>query len=137
MKLIQGRTGDIRIQFVRYVISGMTAFLVDMALLAFLTECFGEKLLLLWTAIGFAIGLCITYLFSIFWVFDDRRFKSRTAEASLFAVIGLTGLGLTELLMWLLAGKAGIHYLVAKVITTLLVFLWNFTAKKYIIFRSR
>jgi putative flippase GtrA len=36
--------------------------------------------------------------------------------------------------MWLLADKAGIHYLVSKVITTVLVFIWNFIAKKTILF---
>ena len=51
--------------------------------------------------------------------------------------VGIVGLGLTELLMWLLTGKAGIHYLVAKVITTVIVFVWNFSAKKLILFRSK
>lgn len=137
MKLITGRTGDVRIQLFRYMVAGMTAFLVDAGLLALLTECFGEDLLLLWTAIAFIAGLCVTYLFSIHWIFDSRRFNSRTAEMTIFALIGVTGLWLTELLMWFLAGKIGIHYLIAKVITTMLVFVWNFAAKKLILFRER
>ena len=86
------------------------------------------------TAIAFAAGLLITYLFSILWVFDERRLKSRSAEIGIFVGIGVIGLGLTELLMWLLADKAGIHYLISKVITTVLVFVWNFVAKKTILF---
>ena len=137
MKLIKGRTGDIRIQLFRYLVSGGTAFLVDTALLVLLTECFGRERLLLWTAIAFAAGLLVTYLFSIHWVFDNRSLNNRAAEFTVFALIGITGLGLTELLMWLLADKAGMHYLIAKIITTVLVFFWNFAAKKIILFRSK
>ena len=137
MKLIKGRTGDIRIQLFRYLVSGGTAFLVDTALLALLTECFGRERLLLWTAIAFAAGLLVTYLFSIHWVFDNRSMDNRAAEITVFALIGITGLGLTELLMWLFADKAGLHYLIAKIVTTVLVFFWNFAAKKIILFRSK
>lgn len=135
--LVKERTPDIRIQILRYLVSGGVAFLVDTGILALLTETLGKDYLLLWTAAAFAAGLLVTYLFSILWVFDNRSMKSRAAEISIFVLIGVTGLGLTELLMWLLSGKAGIHYLLAKVITTVLVFIWNFAAKKTILFRSK
>lgn len=135
--LFKGKTGDIRIQVFRYLVSGGTAFLIDAGILALLTESFGRERLLLWTAIAFAAGLLTTYLFSIFWVFDNRSLKSRTAEVLIFILIGVFGLGLTELLMWLFAQKAGLHYMIAKIFTTVLVFAWNFLAKKTILFRSR
>ena len=135
--LLKGHTSDVRIQLFRYLVSGGTAFLVDAGLLALLTECFGREHLLLWTAIAFAAGLVITYLFSILWVFNRRNMKSRAAEITVFALIGVSGLGLTELLMWLFADKAGMHYLVAKVATTVLVFFWNFAAKKLLLFRNK
>ena len=125
------------VQVIRYLVSGGVAFLCDAGILALLTESFGKELLLLWTAIAFAAGLCITYLFSILWVFDNRSLKSRRAEIAIFVLIGVCGLGLTELFMWLFTSRAGIHYLVAKIITTVLVFVWNFAAKKTILFRSR
>ena len=135
--LALGKNGNLWIQVFRYLVSGGVAFLVDAGLLALLTECFGQHLLLLWTAIAFGAGLLTTYLFSIAWGFDNRSMRSRTAEVAIFVGIGIVGLGLTELLMWLLTGKAGIHYLVAKVITTVIVFVWNFSAKKLILFRSK
>ena len=135
--LFAGKSGDLPVQVFRYLVSGGVAFLVDTGLLALLTESFGENLLLLWTALAFLAGLTVTYLFSIAWVFDNRSLKSRSAEITIFALIGLAGLGLTELFMWLFTGKAGMHYLVAKIVTTVLVFIWNFTAKKTILFRSK
>lgn len=131
------RTPDVRVQVLRYLISGGAAFLVDAGLLTLLSETLGRDMLLLWTAVAFAAGLLTTYLFSILWVFDRRSVKNRAAEAGIFVLIGLAGLGLTELFMWVLANKAGIHYLPAKAITTVLVFIWNFTAKKSILFRSK
>ena len=80
--LLKGRSGDVRIQLFRYLVSGGTAFIVDAGLLALLTELFGEEKLLLWTAIAFSAGLLITYLFSILWVFDNRSMKNRAAERS-------------------------------------------------------
>ena len=135
--LFKGKTGDLRIQIFRYLVSGGTAFLVDSGLLTLLTETLGSGHLLLWTAIAFSAGLVVTYLFSIFWVFDNRSMKSRTAEVLIFVLIGVSGLALTELFMWLFARKAGLHYLIAKIITTVLVFVWNFIAKKTILFRSK
>lgn len=136
-KLLKGQSGDIRIQAFRYLISGGTAFLIDTGLLALLTELFGQEHLLLWTAIAFLTGLLVTYLFSILWVFDNRSMKSRTAEVAIFVLIGVIGLGFTELLMWLFAQKAGLHYLLSKIITTVIVFIWNFMAKKLLLFRSK
>jgi putative flippase GtrA len=136
-QLFLHKSPDIRIQAFRYLISGGTAFLVDAGLLALLTESFGEQHLLLWTAIAFSVGLLITYLFSILWVFDKRSLKNRSAEILIFVLIGICGLGLTEALMWLITGKAGLHYMVSKIITTVIVFVWNFAAKKLILFRSK
>ena len=136
-EVLRNPSGELWVQVIRYLISGGVAFVIDAGLLAILTECFSDRLLLLWTALSFLAGLTVTYLFSILWVFDKRNLESRTAEISIFALIGASGLALTELLMWLFTGKAGIHYMVAKAVTTVLVFVWNFAAKKTFLFSNR
>ena len=135
--LAVGKSADIRIQALRYVVSGGVAFLVDAGLLALLTECFGQERLLVWTAIAFFVGLGVTYLFSILWVFDNRSVRNKGVEAGIFVLIGVIGFFLTEFFMWLFARKMAVHYLIAKVLTTGLVFIWNFVAKKSILFRSK
>ena len=134
-KLFRQQTGNVWIQLLRYGISGFTATVVDFAVLTILTEAFGERLLLVWTAIAFVSGLLISYLLSVNWVFDIRRLSSRTAEVSVYLLIGLVGLLLTEVLMWVFAHVIDLHYLISKVIASAIVFLWNFTAKKFILFR--
>ena len=134
--LFKEHTGNLWIQLMRYGISGFSATIVDFLILTILTEVFGEDLLLVWTAIAFLAGLLVTYILSTHWVFDSRHFKSKTVEALIFLGIGLVGLGLTELLMWILADALGLFYLLAKLIASMLVFLWNFNAKKFILFRK-
>ncbi len=134
--LFKEHTGNLWIQLMRYGISGFSATIVDFLILTILTEVFGEDLLLVWTAIAFLAGLLVTYILSTHWVFDSRHFKSKTVEALIFLSIGLVGLGLTELLMWILADTLGLFYLLAKLIASMLVFLWNFNAKKFILFRK-
>lgn len=124
------------IQLIRYFISGGVAFVVDASLLYILTEWGG--LHYMWsTVISYSVGLVITYLFSIFWVFDHRSVNNKAIEFSVFALIGVMGLGLTSLLMWLFTSKMGLFYLLSKIITTVLVFIWNFVAKKFLLFNKR
>ena len=135
-KLFRENTGSLWVQLMRYGITGLGATLVDFTVLTVLTESLGEKYLLVWTAIAFISGLTVTYLLSTNWVFNARRFKNRAAEISIFVMIGIVGLGLTELLMWLCATKMDLHYLISKIIAGTTVFIWNFTAKKLILFRK-
>jgi len=135
--ILKDPSGKLWVQILRYLLCGGVAFMVDALLLTLLTELFGKQLLLLWTGISFALGLLVTYLLSIFWVFDNRSLDNRTAELTIFTAIGVVGLCLTELLMHLLSERAGLHYLIAKCITTVIVFFWNFTAKKTLLFRNK
>ena len=134
--LFKAKNESIWIQLMRYGITGLGATAVDFIVLTVLTETFGERLLLVWTAIAFIAGLTVTYLLSTNWVFTARRFKSRTAEITVFILIGVVGLGLTELLMWFFATKIDLHYLISEMISGTTVFIWNFTAKKLILFRK-
>ncbi len=136
-KMLGGKPRSVKAQAARYGVSGLTASFVDMGVLALLTECFGEEYLLIWTAIAFACGLLVTYLFSINWVFSNRTMDNRVAEIIIFVAIGLIGLALTEVLMWFFARKLEWHYLIAKMCSATTVFIWNFTAKKLLLFRNR
>lgn len=132
-KIFKAPTDNFFIQLFRYLFSGGIAFIADFGLLYLLTDIFHLHYLLS-TIISFSVGLVITYLFSISWVFNERRVKNRTYEFLIFAVIGGIGLLLTTLFMWFFTDYAHLHYLLSKIITTIIVFVWNFIAKKYILF---
>ena len=134
-QLLVTETENTMVQLLRYTVVGGFAFVVDFGLLVILTELAGINYLIS-AAIAFVAGLTINYLLSIRWVFASRTLESRSAEFTLFAIIGIVGLGLNELFMWILTDIIGWHYLGSKIATTVIVFFWNFLARRFILFRS-
>lgn len=131
----KGDANSTFIQFFRYTFVGGIAFLVDFGTLALLTEVF--KLHYLVSAgIAFILGLTVNYLLSISWVFNNRTMDNRLLEFILFSIIGLIGLGFNELFMWILTDILAIYYLLSKIITTIIVYFWNFFARKFILFNK-
>lgn len=113
---------------------GGFAFLIDFGTLFVLTE-YVKLHYLVSAAIAFSFGLTVNYLLSILWVFSHHTFKNRWLEFLLFMSIGLVGLGLNELFLWILTDLLMIYYLISKVITTIIVYLWNFFARKVLLFK--
>ncbi len=118
---------------VRYVIAGCLAFGIDFVLLKVFTDYVGLHYLLS-AVIGYIAGVVANYVMSTRWVFGRRKLGRPWAEFVIFVLIGVVGLALTSLLMWLFTDKAGFYYLVSKILTTLTVTVWNFTARKFILF---
>lgn len=134
-KMFKGNTSLIVIQFFRYFCSGGLAFVVDKTLFV-VTHYFTLHLNNYWaTSVGFVAGIIITYLLSIFWVFDERRMKNTLFEVLIFVAIGIVGLGLMNFFMWIFTVQMAIpNDFVCNLLSTALVTLWNFIAKKYILF---
>lgn len=131
--LLKRRDGALLGQLLRYVLSGGLAFCVDFGLMVVLREWGGVPEAFAAAAGNFA-GLIITYVLSVVWIFDRRRFENVYVEFGLFFLIGLSGTALTYGLMRLFSGRWGLYYMVAKLITVALVTLWNFAAKKLLLF---
>ena len=120
-------------QLIRYTFIGGVAFLIDYGTLALLTECFKVHYMI--SAIfGFTFGLAVNYILSITWVFRQRALNNKLLELLVFVIIGIVGLGLNELFIWIFTNKVEIHYLISKIFTAVIVYLWNFFARKYILF---
>jgi putative flippase GtrA len=113
---------------------GGFAFLIDFGSLYSLTEFAGYHYLTS-AAIAFLLGLLTNYSLCRLWVFDRRTMESASLEFLIFGVIGIVGLGLNELIMWFAGEVIHLHYLVGKVISAGIVLIWNFGARKLILFR--
>ena len=121
-------------QLWRYTFVGAIAFAFDFGSLFALAH-FGGVHYLVAAGIAFLIGLSVNYVLSIQWVFTRRSIGDKRVEFLLFAGIGLAGLGLNELFIWLFTEIVGFHYLASKIASTVFVYLWNFFARKYSLFR--
>lgn len=131
--VLKGKTNNSFIQLFRYTFVGGFTFLVDFCVLFVLTEFFGIHYLLS-AALGFISGLIINYILSVKWVFSNRTIKNRSLEILFFVFIGLIGLGMTELFLWIFTKILLIYYLLSKIITTIIVYFWNFFARKIILY---
>lgn len=121
-------------QLTRYTVVGGLAFSVDFGLLFVLTHFFHIHYLVS-AAMAFLFGLSVNYFLSISWVFGKRSVGNRWVEFLVFALIGVAGLGLNEVFMWVFTEFARFHYLISKIGSTVFVYLWNFFARKLTLFR--
>jgi putative flippase GtrA len=133
--LLKSKTDNLFVQIFRYTFVGGLAFIVDFSLLYLLTDLFKIHYLVS-AGISFIFGLLVNYLLSILWVFNSRKIKNVMNEFIFFTLIGLFGLGITEVLLWMLTDLFALYYLYSKIITTIIVYFWNFFARKYLLFNK-
>ena len=121
------------IQLFKYFFVGGIAYTVDFGSLFILTDLVKIHYLIS-AAIAFTLGLITNYSLSIIWVFSKRTVANKRLEFILFSIIGLVGLGLNEVIIWFFTEWIHFHYLISKVFSTVVVFFWNFFARKKILF---
>ena len=127
------------------VFVGGFAFVVDYGIMTALVELAAStpslpRLFLSWQ------DFLVNYVLSTFWIFKNSKIKNRLAEFVAFAAVGVVGLGINAAIIWLfkdiLASKLIFgtllpqdkYYLVGKLVSTVIVFIWNFAGRKFIIF---
>lgn len=129
--LLAQPTRHLGVQLIRYGMVVAVAFPIDFGLL----YVFTAKLHLYYVlsaTLAFTISMVANYLMSITWVFQSRGSEARTREITMFAVVGFVGLGLTDVLIWLLTSQFKIYYLISKLIAITVVFFWSFGARRYL-----
>ncbi len=141
-KLFVGETNNMLIQFFRYIFVGGFATVVDWGLSAlFFYAVFGQQYAVLANSLSFVAGLIVNYMLSTFWIFKESKVKSKVAEFLGFALIGLVGLlitaGITVLFRHLLMETTSAYQIIGKVTATVVSFLWNFGARKFLLFSKK
>lgn len=129
------KTNNPIMQFIRYAFVGGFAFLVDFGSFYFFTDILGVHYLIS-GIIAFIIGLLVNYGLSVFWVFNNRAMKNKLMEFVFFSIIGVIGLGLNELILWVLTDILLFYYLYSKLVSAFIVWLWNFFARKLLLFNK-
>ena len=80
--------------------------------------------------LSFVLGLIVNYVLSKKFVFQEETNISKTKEFIIYAIIGVIGLGLDTLFVWLFTDITKMYYMLSKLISTAMVFIWNFGARK-------
>ena len=122
------------VEFMRYFFVSVASLGTDFLLLYLLTA-YADFHYLISAAIGYLAGLCVNYLLSVSWVFHKKRLNNKAAEFSVFALIGVIGLGVNEVLMWLFTGVFMLHYMVSRIFSAGIGYTWKYVVRKYLLFR--
>lgn len=128
------QTDNFFVQLFRYVFVGGIAFVADWGMMVFLHEAVRTNVYIA-TAIAFVFGLIVNFILSKTFVFQEASEKTGTVgEFIVYGIIGATGLLFTEVIMWLLL-KIDILYTIAKVVAAAIVLMWNFVARKILLYK--
>lgn len=123
------------LEFARYFVASAGALAVDVGL-------YRLALSLGWrypfaALLGFCAGAVVAYLASVRWVFRARAVRNTGLEFGLFVAVGVGGLLLTELFLWVAIGQLGWPALPSKLGTSAIVFAFNFAVRKTLLFSAR
>ena len=120
---------------VRYGLVSVVALGVDFGILMLLNTAFGVNYLVAATT-SFTLGLIVNYLLSNNRVFTDPKIKNKTVNFLAFSVIGVIGLVGNDVIMWLGHDKLGLTVFVAKCISVVVIFFWNFLARRQFLYQG-
>ncbi len=121
-------------QFTKFALVGLLNTLIDYAVFAGLVFAVHIHYLVA-NIISFSLAATNSYLLNRRWTFRSRNPAWRN-EAVKFFIIIILGLGLNEVILFLLVDKAHIHALLAKAAGIVVVMFWNFLGTRLWAFRQ-
>jgi putative flippase GtrA len=84
--------------------------------------------------VGFILAVINNYLLNRVWTFESAN-KQWQAEFGRFTLVSLAGLGLNNLLVYILHSRLRANFYIAKGVATACVVAWNFIANYFFTFR--
>lgn len=118
--------------FSGYVIFAGIATFVDLGLLYILTTFIGFHYLIS-GVVSYTCGMITNYSLNKTFNFKNKS-KKIAQQFGLFAFVALIGLGLNQLILWLLVEFVDLFYMYAKLISIVIVMLWSFYGHKKLTF---
>jgi len=124
-------------EFLRYFLVSLVALSVDLGIFSFALRVLAVPWAIA-ACLGFCAGLVTAYYLSIKYVFINRplSFAPKT-EFLTFAIIGVLGLLVTEIVLWLGIDCYQWNPEVSKLLAAVGTFLFNFLTRKFILFGAR
>jgi putative flippase GtrA len=140
--LFYRKTDNIFIQFFRYCFVGGLATVAEGGALWLIQHFLFREAQGFWVfasqAIAFVIGLVVNFVLSKLFVFQEKSEKTNAAgEFLTYAVVGVVGLGIKELLLWLFHIQIGWHYMLVWVVSTIIVLVWNYAGRRLLLYRKK
>jgi len=121
------------ILFIKYVFFAGIATLVDLSILYILTNIF--NIFYFYSAIlSYICGGIVNFILNKKYAFKNKS-KRILSQVSIFYGIAFIGLGINQLVLYLLVEIGHVWYIYAKFVSIFIVLIWNFTGHKHVTFR--
>ena len=135
-KLFRKSTDNIFLQMFRYLFVGTASFLIDFIIYLSLINFLGQNYLIS-AAIAFFISVLANYYMSTSWVFNQTDRNNKVLDFNLFILISFIGLIFTEILLYAFVDYGNINYIWSKIIASIIVMFWNFTARRVMFYGTK
>ena len=116
-------------QLAKFVIVGFANTAIDWALY-FVLYYYLNLDPLIANIFSFSASTIFSYFASVLWVFDTTSKKTRRRLFTEFVILNLIALGITELLLYLFIYQLNLNDMLAKVIATAIVMIFNYVTRK-------
>lgn len=126
-------TNNKTIKFLCYLFVGASAALLEWGLFYMFTYPLVLPYLLS-TTLAFSISTIYHYFASIILVFNSQSQHSKSKELFLVIIVSIIGLILNLIFMSVLVSYFNLVAMYSKVITSFIVFVWNYVLRKKYIF---
>jgi len=121
-------------QIIKFAIAGASGAVVELGLYTLLVGFFSVHYLTA-NILSIVTGILVNYVISQKWVFESGRYQPR-AEFVAFCVVSAITIAFNQTIVWLLVDFGELHNVLSKVIAILTVAVFNFFAKKYLVFKN-
>jgi len=122
------------LRFVRFGIVGASGMVIDFGVTWLCKEKFRWNKYLS-NSLGFVIAATNNYLWNRIWTFESQS-EAVAREYVSFVVIAVIGLGLNNLIIYLIHERWHLNFYLSKLIAIGCVTLWNFTMNYVFTFRA-
>jgi putative flippase GtrA len=120
------------VKFIKFGIVGFSGVFVDFGVTYICKEWLKIQKYVA-NSIGFTVAASSNYLLNRTWTFKSKNPDVAT-EYTEFFIISLVGLGLANLIVFLVHGKLKYNFYLSKLFAIGVVTIWNFFANYYITF---
>ena len=135
MKIKELKNNKRFMEVFRFLITGGLSFVVDYGILIGLTTGLSVNYLIS-SAISFTVSVIVNYYLCVLWVFDGADKSNDKKVVTMFIGSSVIGLIFNQILMYLFVSILGVFYMIAKIITTAIVMVWNYVMKKMALVRK-
>jgi putative flippase GtrA len=123
------------IKVARFTVVGVINTGVDIAIFSLLFYVIQMPLLVA-NSIAYLTAATNSFVLNKYWTFSETRHHGRAHhQFGVFLVLGLIGLGLSNIVVWWLA--AYVPEIVAKALSVGVLFVWNLGTSRFIVFQAK